>query len=126
MKHHTRLGPKKKFVETTDWIRQHEVGRHTRIDTPFGQRLISYADLTATGRYLYFVDEWIRHTGLFYANTHTAVSSTGSLCTALRERAREIVHREVGGADDDEVIFAGSGATAVSIRIRSKGWSRSQ
>ena len=67
------------FAETTRWIRQHEVGRYTRIRTPFGQRLITYADLTATGRYLQFVDEWIRRVRPLYANTHTAVSSTGSL-----------------------------------------------
>jgi selenocysteine lyase/cysteine desulfurase len=118
-----RFGKTKEFVETTKWIRQHEVGRHTRIETPFGRRLISYADLTATGRYLYFVDEWVRRTSLFYANTHTAVSSTGSLFTALRERARQIVHRAVHAADDDEVIFAGSGATAaVNKLVGLLGW----
>jgi len=85
--------------------------------------LISYADLTATGRYLYFVDEWVRRTGLYYANTHTAVSSTGSLFTGLRERAREIVHRAVHAADDDVVVFAGSGATAaVNKLVGLLGW----
>jgi len=123
VKRNTRLGSAKEFVETARWIRQYEVGRQTRIETPFGQRLITYADLTATGRHLYFVDEWIRRTRLFYANTHTAVSSTGSLCTALRERARGIVHGEVGGSDDDEVIFAGSGATAaVNKLVGVLGW----
>ena len=118
-----KLGSKREFVETTRWIRQNEVGRHTRIETPFGPRLISYADLTATGRYLYFVDEWVRRTGVFYANTHTAVSSTGSLFTALRERARQIVHRSVGAADDDEVVFVGSGATAaVNKLVGVLGW----
>jgi len=116
-------GSAKKFAETTRWIRQNEVGRHSRIETPFGQRLISYADLTATGRYLYFVDEWVRRTGVFYANTHTAVSSTGSLFTELRERARQIVRRSVRAADDDEVIFAGSGATAaINKLVGLLGW----
>jgi selenocysteine lyase/cysteine desulfurase len=120
---YNRLGSRREFVETTRWIRQNEVGRHTRIETPFGQRLISYADLTATGRYLYFVDEWVRRTGVFYANTHTAVSSTGSLFTTLRERARQIVHRAVGASGDDEVVFAGSGATAaVNKLVGLLGW----
>jgi selenocysteine lyase/cysteine desulfurase len=116
-------GSTKKFAETTRWIRQNEVGRHSRIETPFGPRLISYADLTATGRYLYFVDEWVRRTGVFYANTHTAVSSTGSLFTKLRESARQIVRRSVRAADDDEVIFAGSGATAaINKLVGLLGW----
>ena len=120
---HGKLGSAKKFAETTRWIRQNEVGRHTRIETPFGQRLITYADLTATGRYLYFVDEWVRRTGVFYANTHTAVSSTGSLFTSLRERARQIVHRSVRAAEDDEVVFVGSGATAaVNKLVGLLGW----
>ena len=48
-----------------------------RIATPFGRRLLCYADLTATGRYLHFVEAWIRQMRPFYANSHTAVSSTG-------------------------------------------------
>ena len=47
------------FEEIAALIRHQEVGRGTRIRTPFGERLISYADLTATGRYLRCVAQWI-------------------------------------------------------------------
>ncbi len=118
-----RIGSWREFREITRLIRQHEVGRHARIQTPFGPRLISYADLTATGRYLYFVDEWIRRASPFYANTHTAVSSTGSLFTQLREQARAVVRRAVNARQDDEVLFVGSGATAaVNKLVGLLGW----
>lgn len=76
-----------------------------------------YADLTATGRYLHFVERWIQRIRPFYANTHTAVSSTGRITTALREKAREVVARSVRAGDDDVVMFTGSGATAAVNKL---------
>jgi selenocysteine lyase/cysteine desulfurase len=108
---------KKDFAALTRLIRRHEVGRSVSFATPFGRRLISYADLTATGRYLRFIDEWIRRASLFYANTHTAVSSTGSLLTDLREQSRRTIHRAVNAGDDDVVLFVGSGATAAANKL---------
>lgn len=93
-------------------IRQHEVGRRAHIDTPFGRRLVCYADLTATGRYLHFIEAWIRRVRPYYANTHTAVSSTGRIMTELREEARRVVRRAVNAGPGDEVLFVGPGATA--------------
>ena len=43
------------FSRAMALIRQHEMGRNATIETPFGRRLIYYADLTATGRHLDFV-----------------------------------------------------------------------
>lgn len=95
----------------------HEIGRGTRIDTPFGRRLITYADLTATGRYLGFLEDWFERLRPYYANTHTEVSSTGRLMTNLREDARRIVHRAVGAGEDDVVLFVGAGATAAINKL---------
>ena len=44
-----------------------------------------------------------------YANTHSEASATGRQTTRLREDARRIVHRAVGGGEDDVVVFCGSG-----------------
>ncbi len=76
-----------------------------------------YADLTATGRYLHFVERWIQRIRPFYANTHTAVSSTGRIITALREKAREVVARAVRAAPDDQVLFTGAGATSAVNKL---------
>jgi selenocysteine lyase/cysteine desulfurase len=105
------------FEQVAAFIRSHEVGRRACIDTPFGRRLICYADLTATGRYLHFVEGWIRRVRPFYANSHTAVSSTGRIMTSLREKARCLIHKAVRAGDDDEVLFTGAGATSAVNRL---------
>ena len=102
----------KTFEEVIHFVRQNEVGRRASIETPFGRRLLCYADLTATGRYLHFVEEWIRRVRPFYANSHTSVSSTGRIMTELREEARRVVRRSVNASPDDVVMFVGAGATA--------------
>ncbi len=105
------------FDEVAAFIRQHEVGRRAHIETPFGRRLVYYADLTATGRYLHFVERWIGRVRPFYANTHTAVSSTGRIIGSLRENARSVIHTAVRADPDDEVLFCGSGATAAINKL---------
>ena len=105
------------FEEVAAFIRHNEVGRRAAIDTPFGRRLLSYADLTATGRYLHFVEAWIRRARPFYANTHTAVSSTGRIMTELREEARRVIRKSVHAGREDVVLFVGTGATAALNKL---------
>ncbi len=105
------------FEEMAALVRQHEVGRRASFETPFGKRLICYADLTATGRYLHFVEAWMRRVRPFYANSHTAISSTGRVMTELREEARRVVRRAVRAGDDDVVVFTGAGATAAIHKL---------
>jgi selenocysteine lyase/cysteine desulfurase len=84
------------FAEAAARIRQAEVGCHALIETPFGRRLLHYADLTATGRALDFVERFVDRLRSVYANTHAAVSTTGRIMSALREEARAVVARSVG------------------------------
>jgi len=105
------------FTEACALLRENEVGRRAYIETPFGRRLICYADQTATGRYLHFVEAWMQRLQPFYANTHTAVSSTGRLMTSLREEARRVIATSVNAGPNDEVIFTGAGATAAVNKL---------
>ncbi len=105
------------FSDVAGFIRQNEVGRRAAIETPFGRRLLCYADLTATGRYLHFVESWIRRVRPYYANSHTEISSTGRIMTELREEARNVVRRAVNAGPDDVVLFVGSGATAAVNKL---------
>ena len=85
---------------------------------PFGERRVTYADYTASGRSLSFIEQFVRDEVLpRYANTHTESSGTGLQTTRLREDARSIIHRAVGGTDDTVVIFAGSGSTAAIDKL---------
>jgi selenocysteine lyase/cysteine desulfurase len=64
------------------------------------------------------VEDFIRDEVLpLYANTHTEASATGLATTRLREEARAIVHRAVGGNAEDVVLFCGSGATGAIDKL---------
>jgi selenocysteine lyase/cysteine desulfurase len=99
-------------------IRASIIGDDAVLDGPFGPRRVVYADYTASGRALSFVERFLRREVLpLYANTHTEASATGLQTTRLREDARRIIHRAVGGAADDFVIFTGSGATGAIDKL---------
>jgi len=99
-------------------IRRGIIGEGELMDGPFGPRRVTYADYTASGRSLDFIEDFIRDAVLpRYANTHTESSSTGLATTRLREDARRIIRDAVGGTADDLVIFCGSGATAAVNKL---------
>jgi len=88
------------------------------MDGPFGPRRVTYADYTASGRSLDFIEDFIREQVLpRYASTHTESSGTGLATTRLREDARRIIRDAAGGTADDLVIFCGSGATAAVSKL---------
>jgi selenocysteine lyase/cysteine desulfurase len=99
-------------------IRRGIVGEGELMEGPFGPRRVTYADYTASGRSLDFVEDFIRDAVLpLYANTHTESSGTGLQTSRLRESARQLIHAAVGGTDEDLVIFCGSGATAAVNKL---------
>lgn len=103
-------------------LRHATLGYDTRMNGPFGKKLITYADFTASGKGLNFVEDYFQFIGETYANTHTEQSYTGKVTTQLYHHAKEQIKLSVGANDDYLVFPAGSGTTgAIDKLIRILG-----
>jgi selenocysteine lyase/cysteine desulfurase len=102
-----------------DSIRAAVIGDDEAMMGPFGLRRVTYADYTASGRALTFIEDYIRDAVLpLYANTHTESSGTGLQTGHFREEARAIIREAVGANPADHVvIFTGSGSTGAINKL---------
>ena len=99
-------------------VQQSVIGRDVALTTPFGRKRVVYADYTASGRSLSFIEDFLREQVMpLYANTHTEASASGLQTTEFREEARALIARSVGASDADAVIFTGSGATGAIDKL---------
>lgn len=84
---------------------------------PFGDRKLTYADYTASGKSVEAIEAFVHDVVLpLYGNTHTTTSVTGHQMTLLRHEARLLIKRLVNanfahGNDKDVLLFHGSGVT---------------
>ncbi|PIN20610.1 Cysteine desulfurase [Handroanthus impetiginosus] len=101
------------------WLRSQIIGGSAEFNTPFGRRLLTYADHTASGRSLHYIENYIKHNLLpFYGNSHTSDSYVGYRTTKMVHEAANYVKKCLGGGEDDPIMFCGSGSTAAIKRLQ--------
>ncbi|CAF3907560.1 unnamed protein product [Rotaria sp. Silwood2] len=76
---------KKQLLE---YINSHIIGKNLRVNTPWGSRKVIYADYTASGRGLIFIEYYMLNKVLpYYANTHSENAACALQTTKFREGA---------------------------------------
>ncbi|KAK9291869.1 hypothetical protein L1049_019819 [Liquidambar formosana] len=101
------------------WLRSQIIGGHAEFDSPIGKRRLTYADHTASGRCLHFIEKYIVNNVLpYYGNTHTSDSYVGQQTTKMVHEARAYIKKQLGGGQDDAILFCGSGSTAAIKRLQ--------
>ncbi|KAI3451524.1 hypothetical protein Pfo_008189 [Paulownia fortunei] len=101
------------------WLRSQIIGGTAEFDTPFGRRRLTYADHTASGRSVRYIENYITTNMLpFYGNSHTSDSYVGYQTTKMVHEAANYVKKCLGGGEEDAIIFCGSGSTAAIKRLQ--------
>ena len=101
-----------------DFLRRELIGADAPIETPFGERLMMYADYTASGRCLCFVENYLRQLQRIYANSHTEDDISGRSMTRLLREAEESIKRSVNAGTSGRIITVGSGATGAIDKLQ--------
>ncbi|KAH7276638.1 hypothetical protein KP509_39G015800 [Ceratopteris richardii] len=113
--------PIQKFSEKQKlaWLQSQMIGDHREFKTPFGMRRLLYADHTASGRCLHFIERFLQeHVLPLYGNTHTEDSYVGSFMGKMTLSAHRYLKNVLGASENDVLIMCGSGCTAAIKRLQ--------
>ncbi|XP_050386195.1 uncharacterized protein LOC126802591 [Argentina anserina] len=101
------------------WLRSQVIGAYAEFDSPYGKRRLTYADHTASGRSLHYIENFIINNVLpFYGNTHTCESYVGRRTTKMVHEASKYIKKCLGGGEDDALMFCGQGTTSAIKRLQ--------
>ncbi|SJZ76609.1 Selenocysteine lyase/Cysteine desulfurase [Chitinophaga eiseniae] len=99
--------------------RRHIIGYRQSFLSPFGRKRIIYADWTASGRAYGPIEDTIRQQVLpFVGNTHTHTTVTGTYMSEAYETAKGIIKAHVNAAEEDVLLFCGSGMTGAVNKLQ--------
>jgi selenocysteine lyase/cysteine desulfurase len=101
-----------------EFLRSQVIGADAPVTTPFGERLMVYADYTASGRCLDLVEKYIQNIQRNYANTHTEDDISGRSMTCLLEQAERAIKDSVNAGPDGCIVSVGSGATGAIDKLQ--------
>ncbi|MBY9018700.1 MAG: aminotransferase class V-fold PLP-dependent enzyme [Candidatus Lokiarchaeota archaeon] len=99
-------------------VRNAIIGRNFTFRTPYGVRLLTYADYTASGRSLEFIEQFLIKVQREYANTHTEDDITGRHMTSLLHHAEALIKKALNAEDNCSVISVGTGATGAISKLQ--------
>lgn len=95
-------------------FRENIIGVNFEHEFPSGRKKIIYADWAASGRLYAPIENYISNQlGPYVANTHTETSLTGTVMTSAYHQAQKIIKKHVNASENDALLFAGFGMTAV-------------
>jgi selenocysteine lyase/cysteine desulfurase len=103
---------------TFSFLRDQTIGIDAPVRTPFGERLLVYADFTASGRMLAFVEDYLRDLAVLYANSHTEDSLTGRATTHRLRDAERRIKEHVNAGPEGRVISCGTGSTGAIHKMQ--------
>ncbi|MHA1105017.1 MAG: aminotransferase class V-fold PLP-dependent enzyme [Promethearchaeota archaeon] len=99
-------------------VRNAIIGRNFTFRTPYGDRLLTYADYTASGRSLEFIEQFLIKVQREYANTHTEDDITGRHMTNILHHAENIIKKALNAEKNCSVIAVGTGATGAISKLQ--------
>ncbi|TET02805.1 MAG: hypothetical protein E3J90_02320 [Promethearchaeota archaeon] len=99
-------------------VREALIGRYFTFQTPYGMRLLTYVDYTASGRSLKFIEKYLIKIQKEYANTHTEDDVTGRHMTNLLHQAEKIIKKAFNAESNCRIIAIGTGATGAIIKFQ--------
>ncbi len=99
-------------------VRNAIIGRTFTFQTPYGNRLLTYADYTASGRSLQFIEQFLIKIQKEYANTHTEDDVTGRHMTELLHQAENLIKKAFNADKNCYIIATGTGATGAIAKFQ--------
>ncbi len=94
-----------------EFLRKETIGNDFFLETPFGKRLLTYADYAASGRSLRFIEKYLMNLQKSYGNTHTEDDFTGGYMTKLLHQAEELIKKAFNAEKNCYIIPSGTGTT---------------
>ncbi len=100
-------------------FRRNIIGIDQVFGSPYGKKKIVYADWIASGRLYSPIEKTLeKKISPFAGNTHSEASVTGTTMTIAYSEAKNIIKKHVNARNDDLIIFAGYGMTAVVNKLQ--------
>ena len=99
-------------------LRNSIIGRNQFMNGPYGKRLITYVDYTASGRTVQFIEEYLKFIQQTYANTHTQDNCTGKKTSFYYREAKSKILEYLGANDNYVVLPSGNGVTGAICKLQ--------